>query len=243
MNFKTETPAQNWVRLTGAFYLAIIVIGALNHLIIRGSLIVPGDAIETARNILGAEGWWRLGIAGDIFMQILDLPVILVLFLIFKTVDFRAALLALLFNVIQTAVLVANKQNLILVSLLLQSGDPVSGNFHQAAEQAYRLIDLHNHGFSVGLIFFGISCCLYGYLIYRSAFLPKVLGIMMAIAGVSYLVSSFTLIAAPAIASHLTPILVLSLIGELSFALWLAFKGLKNSKPTYSDIDTCKGRI
>src|SRR5687768_10833471 len=141
MNFTPHFPSQYWVRLTSIFYLAIILIGAFNHLVIRGSLIVPGDAVETARHILNAEGQWRLGIAGDIFMQILDIPVILVLYLILRSVDFRIALLALLFNLIQTAVLVANKQNLIHASLLLQSADPASGNFHQAAENAYRLID------------------------------------------------------------------------------------------------------
>ena len=235
MNCKTEPFTQNWVRLTGVFYLAIILIGALNHLVIRGSLIVPGDAVETAINILNAQELWRLGIAGDIVMQILDIPVILVLYLLLRVVDFRIALLALLFNIIQTAVLVANKQNLIHVSLLLLRTDPASTDFHQVAEQAYLLTDLHNYGFSIGLIFFGFSCCLYGYLIYKSSFLPKVLGIMMAIAGISYLVSSFALIVAPAIAGSLVPILVLSLIGELSFALWLTFKGLnfslKSGKP------------
>ncbi len=226
MSFKTEASMRSWVRLTGIFYLAIILIGAMCHLGIRGTLIVPGDAAATAINILNAEGWWRLSIAGDIVMQILDIPVILVLFLLFKNVNSRIALMALMFNIVQTAVLVANKQNLVQVIQLLLSTDPGSVSFEAGTEQAFLLIHLHTYGFSIGLIYFGMSCCLYGYLIYNSGFLPKTLGVMILIAGLSYLITSFVLIVAPSAGASVLPLLVFSLVGEVSFALWLIFKGV-----------------
>lgn len=226
MGFKSEASMHLWVRIAGVFYLAIIVIGAVDHLVLRDPLMVPGDTTATALNILAAQNLWRAGIAADVVMQMLDIPVILVLYLLFKTVNSRIALLALLFNLVQTAVLVANKQNLVQVIQILLSVEPETAGFGQMAEQALLLIHLHNYGFSIGLIFFGVSCCLYGYLIYNSGFLPRVLGFMIALAGASYLVSSFALILDPAIGGALVPLLAFSLIGEVSFALWLVSRSV-----------------
>jgi hypothetical protein len=92
---------------------------------------------------------------------------------------------------------------------------------------SYLPIKLHAYGFGVGLIFFGFVCLLEGYLIYRSAYLPRFLGVLMQIAGVCYLVNSFALILAPSLADTLFPFILLPpFIAELSLALWLLLKGV-----------------
>ena len=96
---------------------------------------------------------------------------------------------------------------------------------------SYLAIRLDAYGFGVGLIFFGFSCLILGHLISRSGYLPKLIGILMQIAGACYLVNSVTLILAPAIADILFPVILLpSFIGELSFCLWLLVKGVDVSK-------------
>ena len=82
-------------------------------------------------------------------------------------------------------------------------------------------------GFGFGLIFFGCACLVLGYLIVKSGYLPKILGVMMQIAGICYLANSFALILSPAFAKMIFPAVLLpSFIAELSLCLWLLFKGV-----------------
>lgn len=230
MNSSVESSPQAWLRITGLLYLAIIGLGLFGEVAVRGSLIVSGDAAATAARIAAEPLLWRAGIAGDLLMHVLDVPVILALYYLLRPVSQRLALLATLFNLIQTAVLVANKLNLLLPLLLLEGG---SSNYLQAfsAAQLQALsalaINLHGHGFGIGLIFFGIACLLRGWLIARSGFLPRPLGLLLLLAGLSYLVNSFALLLAPAFAAALFPAILLpAFVGELALSLWLIVKGV-----------------
>jgi hypothetical protein len=89
---------------------------------------------------------------------------------------------------------------------------------------------LFDYGFGISLVFFSFVCLIFGYLLFRSGCFPKTLGVLMTIAGLSYLTNSFTLILAPTYAGTILPILVLALIGELSFCLWLIVKGVNLPK-------------
>jgi hypothetical protein len=93
---------------------------------------------------------------------------------------------------------------------------------------AYLSNKLHTYGFNVSLIFFGFECLLLGYLIFKSQFLPKVLGILMQIAGVCYLTNSFALLLAPTLVSIAS--LIPAFVAELSFALWLLVRGINVQK-------------
>ena len=100
-----------------------------------------------------------------------------------------------------------------------------------APEQRYALASLairsHGYGFGVALIFFGCFCLVAGRLIFRSGYLPKALGILMQVAGASYLVDSFTLIVAPDLANRLFPaILIPAFVGETTLCLWLLVRGV-----------------
>ncbi len=96
---------------------------------------------------------------------------------------------------------------------------------------AYISLRAHDNGFGFGLIFFGITCLVVGYLIVKSGYLPKALGILMQIAGVSYLVNSFALILNPPLAATLFPAILLPpFVAELSVALWFVVKGVDLEK-------------
>jgi len=89
----------------------------------------------------------------------------------------------------------------------------------------------HDHGFALGLIFFGMTCIALGYLIIRSGYLPKVLGMGMQLAGGCYIINSFVLILLPELASRMFPAILLPpFVAELSMALWLLVKGVNLSK-------------
>lgn len=219
---------QGYLRIAGLLYLAIIILGIFGEVFVRQKLIVGGDAGATALSILPSQLLWRAGIAGDITMHIFDLPVIVALYLLLKPVNKGLALLATLANLIQTAVLAANKINLLIpLALLNNSVYAQAFSPEQLHALTYLSISSHNQGFGIGLIFFGVACVLRGYLIFKSEFLPKILGALLVLAGLGYLINSFALILSPTVAALLFPgVLLPAFVGELAFSVWLIFKGV-----------------
>jgi hypothetical protein len=221
-------------RIGGLLYLIIIITGIFGELLIRGKIIVSGDAAATAHNIMSSQLLWRIGIAGDLLMHICDIPLILVFYILFRPVNKDLALLVVFFNLVSTSVLVATKLNLVTALFPLGSADYLK-TFEpgQLETMTYLAIRADGFGFGIGLIFFAFVCLLLGYLIRKSDLVPKAIGVLMQIAGVCYLVNSFALIIDPAFANTIFPyILVPSFIGETSLCLWLLIKGVKTATPS-----------
>jgi hypothetical protein len=232
VNSPTNIRPQVYARVGGILYLIIILAGGSGELFVRGSLVVSGNAAATGANILASPYLWRAGVAGDLVMHVCDVGLMLVFYVLLRPVNRNLALLAVLFNLVQTSVLVANKLNLMLPLFLLADA-PYLKAFTPEQLQAlsYVAIRTHDYGFGFGLIFFGVECCVLGYLIIRSSYLPSTLGVMMQIAGVCYVINSFADIVYPAIASRLFPFILLpAFIAELSLALWLLVKGVDLSQ-------------
>jgi uncharacterized protein DUF4386 len=224
----TDARPQVYARIGGILYLVIIIAGATGELFVRGSLAVSGNAAATAANILGSPHLWRAGIAGDLVMHVCDVGLMIVFYVLLRPVNRNLALLAVLFNLVQTSVLVANKMNLV-TPLFLLGDAPYLKAFTPEQLQAlsYVAIRAHDYGFGFGLIFFGVECVVIGYLIVRSTYLPAALGVMMQIAGVCYVINSFAVLLYPPLGSRLFPFILLPpFIAELSLALWLLVKGV-----------------
>ena len=117
---RIERSPQLYARLGGWLYLAIIILGMFGELFARATLVVSGDAAATANSISASQFLWRAGIAGDLLMHVLDVPVILILYLLLEPVNESLALLATFINLVQTAVLAANKLNLLIPLFLLE---------------------------------------------------------------------------------------------------------------------------
>jgi hypothetical protein len=223
-----EISPQIYARIGGALYLVIIVSGIFGELFVRDGLIATGDAATTANNIMASQLLWRIGIAGDLLMHVCDIPLIMIFYVLLRPVNRNLALLAMLFTLTQSAELIASKLNLLMPLFLL--GDATYLKAFEPGQLnalAYVSIRMDAYGFGVGLIFFGCTCLVLGYLIIKSGYLPKILGVMMQIAGACYLINSFALILAPAFAHMIFPaILVPSFIAESSLCLWLLIKGV-----------------
>jgi hypothetical protein len=228
-NSNIKTSPQVYARVGGLAYLIIIITGALGELFVRGTLLVPGNATATSNNILNSTLLWRMGIAGDLIMHICDVILILCFYVLLKPVNKNLAMLAVLFNLVQTSVLVANKLNLFTPVFLLGSSDyQTAFTPDQLHALAYLSIKTHAYGFGVGLIFFGIECLILGYLIIKSDFLPGLLGIFMVVAGLCYIINNFLLVLAPDLSNLL--FMIPAFIAEFSLCLWLILKGVNVSK-------------
>jgi hypothetical protein len=207
-----------YARMGGALYLVIIAAGIFGPLLTRDQLVVPDNAVATAANIAASPELWRLGVAVDVVMQLCDVPVMMILFLLLSPVNRNVALLALLFNIVQTATLVANQLTLVAAELL-------SANQPALTVVAIRA---YSYGEALGLVFFGFTLLSVGYLIRRSGYLPWLLGVLVQIAGACYAVNSFLVLIAPDIAS--IAFLIPSFVVELSLATWLLVEGVDDSK-------------
>lgn len=224
-----ELTPQACARLGGALYLLIIAAGVMGELLIRERLVVPGDATATLDNIRSFEFLWRLGIAANLLHLSCSVVLGLIFYVLLRPVSRDLALLAVLFNLVAVSLEAASKLFL-LPSLFVLGNASYLNAFtpEQLHALAYLSNRLHTYGFNISLIFFGFECLLLGYLISRSPFLPRVLGILMQIAGVCYLANSFALVLAPTLVN--IAVLVPAFIAELSLALWLLVRGIDVQK-------------
>ena len=228
MNESFERSPQTYARACGLLYLAIIALGMFGEMVVRAALVAGGEPTTTANNIAANELLWRAGIAGDLLMQIMDVPTIIIFYLLLRPVSKSLALMSTAFNLVQTAVLALNKLAL-LTPLLVIGNTSRSGSLapEQWNELSYLAIQLHSYGFGIGLIFFGFTCLIRGYLLYKSSYFPAAIGVLLQFAGASYLINSFALILAPDVAQALFPVILIpAFVGELSLALWLLIKGV-----------------
>lgn len=199
---------------------------------VRNRLIAPGDAAQTAANITSMELLWRLGIAAELVLLSSAMALTLVLLVLLSPVSHRLAWLAAFFNLMAIAVEATASVDLLEAlfplgtAAYLQAFEPAQ--LHALTRLATRS---HAHGFGIALIFFGWCALVLGFLIYRSGFLPRVLGGLMGVAGICYLINSFALIVAPAVAGRLFPAILLpAFVAELSLALWLLLKGVDTER-------------
>src|SRR4029077_9811604 len=227
----TEASPQVYARIGGVRYLIIIVIGFCGEFFVRDKLVVAGDVTATANNIMTSESLWRISIAGDLILLVCAVPLTLILYVLLRPVNKNLALLAVFFNIVEFPIEAASKLCLFAALFLSGNADYLKAFApHQLPALVKVSLKLHDYGFGIDLVFFGCACLVYGYLLFRSGYFPRTLGVLMAIAGLSYLVNSFTLILAPAYAGTISLILVLALIGELSLCLWLMVKGVNEQR-------------
>lgn len=226
------TAPQTYARVGGLLYLIIIAIGLFGEAFIRSRLIVAGDATATAERIKASELLWRAGVAGELLLLICAVALALILYVLLRPVGKELALLAVLFNLASVAIEGAAAVRLIETLLPLGTAEYLRVfEPQQLHALAYLTARSHGYGFGVGLAFFGCECLVLGYLIYKSGYLPKAIGVLMQIAGLCYLANTAAVILSPPIAARLFPAVLLpAFVGELSLCLWLLVKGVNESK-------------
>jgi hypothetical protein len=229
---EVQTSPHVLARIGGVLYLIIIVAGLFGEAFVRNQLIVSGDASATADNIRSSELLWRVAVAGNLFHLACAVGLALIFYILLRPVNRDLALLAAFFNLVSIALEAASKLFLLAALFLWEVSDYLKAfTPDQLDALAYLSIKSHGYGFGISLIFFGFQCLVLGYLIFRSGYLPKFLGVLMQIAGLCYLTNSFALILSPALADRLFPAILLpAFIGEASLCLWLLVKGMNVSK-------------
>jgi hypothetical protein len=224
----TEWSPRFKARLAGALYFIGGTLGGFAEVFVRGRLVVHDDAAATTANILAHESLYRLGGTADIISLACDTAVALLFYDLFKPTSRSLSLLAAFFRLTWVASMALNSLNYFAPMVLLGGAHYLTAfKPDQLQAMAYTSLRLHAQGYNIGLVFFGITCLLLGYLIFRSTFLPRVLGVLIAIAGLCYVINSFTNFLAPAFARSLFPwILLPAFPGEFGLMLWLVVFGV-----------------
>lgn len=223
-----DSSPQTYARIAGILYLVIIVAALFGEMYVRGKLIVSGDAAATAGNIVASETLFRVGTAGEVLTCVLDVAVATILYVLVRPMNPNLALLSLLMRVTFVAVYAVSKLFLVAAAVLLGRADYLkSFEPQQLQALAYVSVRMHGYAYGLSLVFFGCSLFLVGYLIYRSDYLPAILGVLLLIAGSCYVIHSFIQILDPALAGRLFPWSLLPAFpAELGLALWLLVKGV-----------------
>ena len=186
-------------------------------------LVVPGDAAGTARNIIANEALFISGIFGYLITFITDVVVAWALFVFLKPVNENLSLLTAWFRLVYTVISLVALINLVTVLRLLNKADsfPVSEP-GQLYAQVVTSINAFRNGWSLGYFFFSIHLGLLGYLVIRSNYIPRIIGVLLIMAGLGWLTNTLQPYIFP---SFNVGFIAISFFGELIFMFWLLIKG------------------
>lgn len=224
-----ETSPQTYARIGGTLYLFIIVAALFGEVFVRGSLVVQGDAVATANNIANSETLFRAGLAGEMLTCACDVALAMILYALLRPVSRNLALLAAFFRLTFVGIYGVAKLFEIAALVVLGRADYLKAfDPQQLQVLADLFLGVHSYGYGVSLLFFGLCCVLFGYLIHRSGYLPRILGILLVIGGLGYIVFSLMQMLSPELAARLLfPWIMLpAFFAELGLALWLVVKGV-----------------
>ncbi|MGZ8879576.1 MAG: DUF4386 domain-containing protein [Halobacteriota archaeon] len=217
-------------RMAGLFYLIFIVTLALSSLI-RSRLIVFGDAAATANTIMGSELLFRIGFVTELVSAVFFLLAAWALFVLLKPVNKNLALLFLLLNLSGVAVECMNTLNLF-AALQFLSGANYLNVFQigQLQAMAMSFLNSYTNGFMIAQIFFGAWLLPLGYLVFKSGYLPRILGILLMIDFFGVLIWFFQFFLFPSYGVVSYPSYVVGFIAEFSLSLWLLIKGVNEEE-------------
>lgn len=221
---RTRAAPRLWARMAGL--VAWITTSAGFAAIVIGNLVDPHDATATAHHILANELLYRLAVVGDV-IAVLYIVYTLLLYYLLRPVSRGLALLAALFSLVGIAVgmlLPLFDGAALLVLKDAQSLRPLTQEQLQAI--ALLFLQLRAQADALSLVLFGTYDIFTGYLIVRSTFLPRILGVLLAIAGVGYLINTFANVLAPDFAAHLSPWILIPGLADLLVPTWLLVVGV-----------------
>lgn len=215
-------------RYAGFLYLLMALIAPIGLIYVPGKLIVMGDAAATADKIRASGSLLRIGIGSELFHQIVFIFLILALFRLFKAVNERHATVMVILAITSVPIVILSSLNEIAALILVSGADFLSAfDKRQLDGLAYFFLRWHGEGINVASIFWGLWLFPFAMLVIRSGFIPRVLGVLMMIAGAGYLVDSTTAILLPQYEHQVGNVAMILAFGELPIIFWLLIWGAK----------------
>lgn len=222
------TSKKKQARFAGLLYLAGVPTSIFSLLYVPTTLVVSGDAATTMRNIEASELLYRSGIYVGLLSALIYLFVALALQRLLKEVSESQATLMVVFVVIAVAATFANSFNELAVLIILgEPGFLSAFNPAQLESIAYLFVNLQSHGIQIIQIFWGLWLIPMGILVYRSGFIPKIIGISVWLAALGYLTGNFAFMLLPQYKAALSPVITGLEMFELPIIFWLVIVGAR----------------
>jgi Domain of unknown function (DUF4386) len=214
-------------RVAGVLYLLMSVTAVVSLNNVPSWFMVGGDAAATASKIEASQLLYRIGVVSDLAAQVLFVLLALALFQLLKEVSKRHAALMVALVLVQVPMGFANML-LGIAPLILLSGDDYLSVFDKPQLDALATVflNLRGHGVRAVMAFWGLWLLPFGLLVFRSGFIPRILGVLLIVGCFGYLTVSVTSLLFPAYARTIFPLTVLA-VGELLITLWLLTKGAR----------------
>lgn len=208
-------------RIAGVFYMLEATTAVFGQIFLLDMFVVPRDPTATATNILANEWLFELGFASSLIAVVFHTVWALLFYDLFKPVNRSVSLLALLVILVGYAIQAITCLFYIARLLVLRGAGPAF-TAEQSQALAYMFLRLNTQAFNTYLVFFGFWCVLIGYLIYKSTFMPRIIGALLMIAGLGW-----TLHLLPTLARQMSPLIfTAAALGEIPLMLWLFVSGV-----------------
>lgn len=228
---KISGSLKSTARTAGLLYLFLIITGVYGIMYIPSQIIVPGDSVSTAKNIISNEFLFRTGFLNDIISNTIFLLLALVLYRLLKSVNENSAKFMLALVIVQIPC-VFLMETFNITSLMLLKGD-ILKTFEPGQRQDLAMLFLNINDYAILPLemFWGLWLLPFGLLVYKSVFIPRIFGILLLIGGIAYMIDSTIGILFPDYSSIVKyPTLLLVAIGEISITFWLLIKGIKKQE-------------
>jgi hypothetical protein len=215
-------------RMAGVFQLLEGLTATYGEVIVLGKVVVAGNAAATAANILGHERLFWVGFVLSLIGVAFHIAWAFLMYELLKPVNKSLSLLAAFVILVGCAIQALASLLYLAPLLILQGGNSVSAfTPEQLQALALLFLKLNQYAFNIDLVFYGIWCVLTGYLIFKSTFLPRILGVLLAIGGLGYMTYLY-----PPLAYYLfVPyIAAAAALGEIPLELWLIVRGVNGQR-------------
>jgi hypothetical protein len=226
------TAPKTLARIAGLLYLIVVVCALFAELFVRARIVKPGDAAATADNIRASVTLFRVGFVADLVQATFFLLTAMTLYLLLKHVNQLAAAAMVTFVAVSVAILCLNLLNQY-TALTIATGDNYPRAFGKAGSDALTLLftDMFSNGYIIAAMFFGLWLAPLGYLVIKSGYFPRILGVLLIIACFGWLAALFTQFLAPGLGKDVAQFVSdpAGALGELTFMVWLLVKGVRVS--------------
>lgn len=214
-------------RIAGLLYVVPWAL-SLFAFFLRQSIVVPGDVATTAQNIIASESQFRLSMVSDLVVQAVFVVLVLLLYQLLKPVNKGHAVLMVVLFLVSVPITMLDTLNQFAALLLLSGADYLAAfTTAQLQSLAHLFLDLHEVGIIIAYIFWGLWLFPLGYLVFKSGFLPRILGILLMISCFGYLIDFFTFFFIPDFGISIN---MITGWAELFLCLWLLIKGVDVEK-------------
>lgn len=213
-------------RIAGLLYLMLVLVGPVRLIYIPSVLFVTGNAAATVHNIASHEVLFRIGIFADLVAATLDIFVLLALYRLLNGVDRNLAAIMVIFGLIDVPIYFINTLNDVGALLFARGADFLSA-FGQSQRDAMTMlfVNLHHYGVVVNEVFWGLWLLPFGILVYKSGFLPRILGVWLVLNCFAYLAEDFTGVLVPQYANMVANVAFPLQLGEVAIMLRLIIMG------------------